>query len=238
MSRLSAMFRTLVQHHVRSRTTPVVGFDPDVASPSPPHRIADYEQFVRKAQTAGIVIGPLPAVIDDEVTLSLRHDIDADPDHVTLFRDVERGLGVRSSFYFIVDGVVPGYAYTYSADSLGALGRELRDEGFVVGLHSIAWAQSNATDVLAAERERFRSIFGFPPGSETFHGFLDQATTAKLRRRFNIAYLLRHGTYFEDYRRVVLSDSEATPLRLGLRLEQMRPGVPYEFMTHPQYWFA
>jgi hypothetical protein len=235
---LRTAIRSLVQQHIRSRTVPAVGFDPNAPAPLPPHRIALYADFVRKAQSAGIVLGPLPVADRNRVTLSLRHDIDAEPGHVQLFRDIERELGVRSSFYFIIDGVVPGFPYTYPVDTLGALGRELRDDGFVVGLHSIAWAQPNATVALKAERERFRAVFGFPPDSETFHGFLDQATTAKLRRRFNVAYLLRHGMYFEDYRRVVLSDSEAMPLRLGLRLDELRRGVPYEFMTHPQYWIA
>ena len=71
----------------------------------------------------------------------LRHDLDAEPEKLRIFTEAERRLGVRSSIYVRVDQA------SYDPREIACQLRRLRDEGFEIGLHTVAY---QAPEPLAA----------------------------------------------------------------------------------------
>ncbi|HEY6140026.1 MAG TPA: hypothetical protein VI670_19910 [Thermoanaerobaculia bacterium] len=239
MSAGKASLRSLARSiavRIASLRVPSSHADPAVPSVRGPFPASLYRKLLEDGLQCGVLFTPVPAVVEDRVAVALRHDLDDRPDRLTPFLDIEEELNVHSCSYFIVDGIVASHAYTYNLEDCRSFAERIRARGGGVGLHSIAWAYPDSLSTLARERERFAAIFGMPPSSETFHGFLPRRETASLRRRFNRLYLRRNGAFFEAHRRIVLSDSESRPLCPALRYGDMLRGVPYEILTHPQYW--
>jgi ubiquinone/menaquinone biosynthesis C-methylase UbiE len=88
----------------------------------------EYGRFLRSALEAGYSLVPLEAWVRGEAegegpVLILRHDVDQHPRSALAMAKIERGLGVRSSWYF----------RWRTADS--RVVRALRRDGFEVGLH-------------------------------------------------------------------------------------------------------
>lgn len=100
-------------------------------------------------------------------TILLRHDVDFDLDAAESLSRIEREAGVRSSFLFLVSTDF----YNVASASGRRLLRELRDDGFDVGLHfdPDVYGDVPLDSAFAAERSFLESIIGMPLRSVSLH---------------------------------------------------------------------
>lgn len=202
----------------------------------PPHSESLYRRLLASWIAEGVELGPIPARIQGVRTLALRHDIDQHPERSTIFLNIERELRVRGAYYFLADGCVPDFTYPYRLDRCKALVNTIVDAGGVLGLHSIAWAQSDGLAVFEREKERMLEATGFVPRVWTHHGFMNPGRTRFLRVKFELAYLRSRGQQFTQARAVVLSDSQGRRLPSHFPAQALLENFPNEFMTHSDYW--
>lgn len=102
-----------------------------------PNRIPEYERINKRAIDAGYKFYTIPEFYNESVlkksTLDKcfihRHDIDTDPKTARRFFEIEKKLGIRSSFYFRLN--------TIDVELM----KELHNSGFEVGYHYEELAQ-------------------------------------------------------------------------------------------------
>jgi hypothetical protein len=174
----------------------------------------------------------------------LRHDIDTERciHNLPAIVSVEKGQKVFSTVLFRVDG------QEYDPTSCAELANSLREEGFDVGLHSLAYLSADSDNQLSEEIEQFRQAFGFLPNVYNFHGlgtkFLGRrmqlcANADRILNRYSFLkgtdsypgfYVYRiqdsHGL---ESKRFILSDFISPPMEL---ISAGRVLV----LTHPAYW--
>ena len=158
------------------------------------------------------------------------------PNRAVAFVETERKLGVRGAYYFLADGCVNGFAYPYAVDRFRSLAEMIAEAGGVIGLHSIAWSQSDGVAVFEREKQRLSSALGFAPRVWTHHGFMSPGRTRALRLKFELSYFVATGQQFTQARAVVLSDSQGRSLPAAFPGSALLPNFPNEFMTHSDYW--
>jgi len=135
-----------------------------------PHNIRLYEYFIRVHLKYGAEfitsrdLYSVPSSHTRSARVLLRHDIDYTPEQLYLFTDLEKGLGVRSDIYVILD------AKHYDIMPYVDLLKNLAAEGFVVALHTLAPVHDDFYTVLRREAATFTQLFGFAPRYFTIHG--------------------------------------------------------------------
>jgi hypothetical protein len=133
--------RVPFQHYIEDfrRFTGSFRSSPDVSTP--PHPLRLYRELLQtllqredcawrslEAHVQGAPVNP------HRVNWVLRYDLDAgDPTVALALCQVERELGLRSSVHVLVDGKL------YDPTRLVPLVPALQEDGFDVGLHTLAW---------------------------------------------------------------------------------------------------
>lgn len=118
-----------------------------------------------------------------KLNLLLRHDIDFRPNKIELFTDIETSLNVRSDIYVILDD-----EYYDIKPHITKL-KKLAEDGFLLGLHTLAPGNANYQEILSQEIDLFEEYFGFKPEYFTIHGKSPHPNNwTELRKEF-LAYV-------------------------------------------------
>lgn len=99
-----------------------------------------------------------------KLNILLRHDIDFRPNKIELFTDIETSLNLRSDIYVILDN-----DYYDIKPHISKL-KKLAQDGFTLGLHTLAPGNENFKEILQNEINEFEKLFGFKPEYFTIHG--------------------------------------------------------------------
>ena len=173
----------------------------------------------------------------------LRHDLDYLPKSLSGLIDVEKELNLRSDIYVIVD---PAH---YDLAPLAPSLRKLKDEGFVIGLHTLAPGCDDFCMKFMEELENFEKSLGFPARYFTIHGKnphppkWDEERTKFLDWARSIGPLLGiEGSHNLKSPSKWIEDSGAEGSSFAsldegfLQIPGVKKGVTVGVLTHPDHW--
>lgn len=147
-------------------------------------RLSEYEELLKTALRAGYRITSVGAMwrrISDggvdpqERHLVLRHDIDTDPGTAAAMWDIDRRLGVESSYFFRLSTLAPelmaeiargGSEVSYHYEELATVVKRRRLRSASAALAALPEAQ----DLFAANLGRLRTTTGLPMRVVASHG--------------------------------------------------------------------
>lgn len=179
------------------------------------------------------------------VNVVLRHDLDGKPEKLSLFTAAEEKTGVLSSIYVRMDGE------TYSPGPLKSMMNELKNKGFEIGLHSLAYCAENWREALLAELGQFYDVFGFPAESVNTHGFSSERGIIEKRAHFirtvsetpfTPQFILTEHNYSTLYHYAIGDANFAMGKKLSyitkdvLNLPELPPRSCARIITHTDYW--
>jgi peptidoglycan/xylan/chitin deacetylase (PgdA/CDA1 family) len=222
---------------------------PDLLSVSP-HNIRLYEYFIRRHLADHVQFVTARDLYEGRppnaarARIMLRHDVDYTPEQLHLFAAVEKDLGVRSDIYVILDE--KHYDIKPYVETL----RKLAEEGFVVGLHTLAPVHDDFYTALRREVAAFRELFGFPPRYFTIHGppaFPERPNDWSERRQQFLAKIASRMasfgfagspnlTHVDEWLEDSCLGGEFAYLSMDWITKEAKPGRVLGVLMHPDHW--
>ena len=228
-----------------------------------PSRLAEYGQLLERALGSGYQICSVGGLwrqvlagglVPSQRYMVLRHDVDTDPETAEAMWDIDRGLGVETSYFFRLSTLAPALmadiaagggeaSYHYEEFSFVAKRRRLRSRPEALA------ALPEARYAFAANIERLRARTGLPMRVVAAHGDF-------VNRRLGVpnsivladaAFRTQVGVDLEAYdepylRHLTKRHSDAPPPQLwegkdpALMIEARVPVIAV--LIHPRYWRA
>ncbi|MCM2284773.1 MAG: radical SAM protein [Desulfobacula sp.] len=144
-------------------------FRPESILSIAPHNVRLYEYLIGYLLDRGyrfITLKDIESVSpeDGNKYVILRHDIDFFPEKTDLLVNIEKKYDIKSELYVILDK-----SY-YNIESYSKYFNELHDQGFLVGLHTLAPNRKDFISELRTEIMQFEDILGISPAYFTIHG--------------------------------------------------------------------
>jgi hypothetical protein len=191
---------------------------------------ADYEKFIRFAKD----VAPICSLADwdHSVAIILRHDVDFDLRSAYKLAQIEKKLGVLSSFFIMTTNYYYNPLYPTNSDLL----RCMSDDGFEIGLHFDPSIYGDITSERLETKMKFecsilQSIVGHPIKSISLHN-----------PSLNGQYPIFDG-YNNAYSKEIFSDDKY----MSDSCMDFRGKNPYAFVTkakdvplqivfHPMHW--
>jgi len=177
-----------------------------------------------------------------DVSISVRHDVDANLDFNIRFAELEYTKGLSGTYYVIVAPDTTSCLADYNLKELKAFVRRLNNLGHKVGLHSTAWSYDNPIRALEIEIDVYNNLLDelFSPTTKellfTHHGFSSIKNVRLARLKLEFLMFLKYHRFFYIPRKVILSDSMGI-LSFPHPCTLLQNYQPYEICFHPQYWF-
>lgn len=178
----------------------------------------------------------------------LRHDIDTKfcLEKIKQFSYVEKEHGLTSSIYVICDGS------RYRPAEACKMVEEVRQNGSLVGLHTLAHGNNNPKKYLEFEINEFEQNFGFKPTTYVMHGLNPRPvnyrknlinfkkSAAEIEKELNIKGHRSHGfgeAKFAEQNVLVEGGSQVViPTSASELLNRTYLGSPIMVVTHPWMW--
>lgn len=173
----------------------------------------------------------------DRVSVFVRHDVDISLGRATMLAEIEKRMGVHSTFFFRL------HAEKYDFEQAAPLIKKLSDEGFEIGLHyeTLSIAKGNhdkAIELLSHDIERLRKIA--PVNVVAAHGqkvyknreIWEEVDKAALQ--VSSAYDMKYDLYLSDAGGKPLSDKHGK--YLFDRIYEAKPGQIVQVLIHPDWW--
>jgi hypothetical protein len=170
---------------------------------------------------------------DLKTNIVLRHDLDAWPENVWRFTDIEKRYHIRSFIFVRMDGEA------YPPESLKRIIHDLYKDQFLIGIHHSEYSRSS----YFKEVDLFEDLYGFYPFFATTHGYPCSRLT-QWKRRYFIWQMRKTGSFDleNNYSKRwphVFSDgykkgTETYMINEIDRIANYKEQVM--FVTHPEYW--
>jgi hypothetical protein len=176
------------------------------------------------------------------ISISLRHDVDANLNSNLRFAELEHSIGLKGTYYIIVYSLPNTSVRDYENKALKSFVRNLKDLGHKVGLHSVAWSSDHPIAILQSELDIYSNLLEEPFSLNTkellftHHGFPSNRNVRLARLRLEYLICLNYRRFLYMPRKVILSDSKGI-LSCPYSCSSLRDYKPYEICLHPEYWF-
>lgn len=161
-----------------------------------PHNLKLYEYFLAARLAEGFsfvtsrqLYGGEPLDPSNRYIL-VRHDVDYAPERLRPIVEIERRLGVRSDIDVVISG------RHYDPTPYVAEWRSLADDGFAIGLHTVAPQEDDCFSIVRSEIEIFQKALGFSPRTFSIHGACPTPPNWQQRRN---QFIERVGKRLESF---------------------------------------
>jgi len=202
----------------------------------------------------------------DKVVVALRHDIDSHPLRALRMAELEKELGIRSTFFILHSANYYGTVKDGVMIRNGAvdkLAKQLNDMGFEIGIHrdlfNMMWKHQFEPRAFMNEEVAYYKTLGIPVVGSAAHG--DQTTISrKLNEKWIYsdfgktgAYVLEGKAYpYGEFPRkdfgvaydayllktnAYISDIQRkSPEEMASTLAKLPPGSRVQILIHPEHW--